>query len=93
MSKPCRARLRDQQGARAIGGKPDAIVPGRSLVLSLQAIQQLQHFARRIARQKISGQHAGRRAQQVDLLLQCVAYAGCGKTLNRNGRTQQVAIA
>ena len=48
-----RAGLRDQQRARTVGRKPDAIAFIRP-ALPLQAIDQLQHFAGWVARQQMT---------------------------------------
>ena len=54
-----RARLRNQQRAGTVGGKPDAVALVRS-ALALQSVDQLQHLPGRVARQQIACQHAGR---------------------------------
>ena len=87
-----RARLRDQQCATAVRGKPHALAFVRPS-LPLQSVDHLQHLAGGVARQEITDQHAGRRGQQVELLLQATANAVRGKPLRVNRRTEQIAIA
>ena len=90
MSKPA-ARVCATSSARAPSAENQ--MPSSRPALALQPVEQTQHFAGRVARQKVADQHAGRRAQHVELLLQPAADTRRSEALRSDGRAEQVAIA
>ena len=87
----CGTRLHQHQGARAIARCPCPVHQLR-LGAAVELIEQLHHFAGRVARQDGLDQQSGRRGQQIDAVAQSGMQAVCAKAFRRHRRTQQVTI-
>ena len=86
-----RARLRNEQRAVAIGGKPHAVLRRRS-PLRGELLDQPQELPARIGRECAADEHPGRRGEQLQVLLQALTQCRGGKALRLDCGTQEVAV-
>jgi hypothetical protein len=83
--------LHEHDRTRAVARGPHAILR-RRLRAAVQPVHECRDFTGWIVRQQFLGEHACRRAEQIEAVAERLMQAVCGKALRRHRRAQHIAM-